>query len=306
MEKRDPVLATVLMLTYRHAPFIGEAIEGVLAQQCGFGYELLIADDCSNDGTRQVVASYIHSHPMGHVIAYTCHGENMGITPNLKWGLARARGSYIAICEGDDCWTDPHKLAKQVEFLESNPAYTLTCGGYRVRHLAPGQTECQLYGHGNFSFGLALLETEWPTKTLTLVFRKNVLLGKPLHVYKHLRDTHMVYLLLSSGPGYYFHGIMGDYRVHPGGVASMASEIVKYRQLYTSFEELQTHQPNKWIGRKYEKNLFHYYRLVTQTQCHVLGRWEACMLLFKIIGRPRLLRPLLRLYFSRLKSRASG
>jgi glycosyltransferase involved in cell wall biosynthesis len=306
MERNEPVLVTVLMLTYRHAHFIGQALEGVLAQQCGFCFELLIGDDHSQDGTRELVTSIIDSHPMGHTISYTCHEEQIGISPNLRWALARAKGRYIALCEGDDYWTDPLKLAQQVEFLEANPSYSLTCGGYQMLHMDSGQMEHRLYGKGNFSFGLADLETEWLTKTLTVVFRKELLMQHDLHKYKYLRDTHMTYLLLSQGPGYYFHRLMGCYRVHPGGVSSMASHLDKYRQLYHSFRELHMHHSNTWIRRKYEKTLFRYYQLVTAPSGYGHCSMEAILLICKVLGKPRYWGRFIYLHYLNCKAWVAG
>lgn len=112
------------MITYGHEKFIGQAIEGVLKQEISFPIELIIADDCSPDGTETIVQSYIENHPNGHWVKYTKHAFNKGINENFKWAFELCKGKYIAMCEGDDYWTDSHKLQKQVDFLENNKEFS--------------------------------------------------------------------------------------------------------------------------------------------------------------------------------------
>ncbi len=121
MEK-VPVVS-VAMMTYNHEPFIRQAIEGVLMQRCSFSYELIIGEDCSTDGTRSVVEEYQRIYP--HIIKPIFHQKNVGAIANQADVLNACRGRYIALCEGDDYWTDPLKLQKQVDFLEQNPDFAI-------------------------------------------------------------------------------------------------------------------------------------------------------------------------------------
>src|SRR5688572_14136755 len=113
-------MVSVCMITYGHEPFIREAIEGVLMQRVEFNIEFIIADDASPDGTEQIIKEYVLSHPKRHCIRYTKHESNKGMIGNLVWAIGECNGKYIALCEGDDYWTDPLKLQKQVDFLEQN------------------------------------------------------------------------------------------------------------------------------------------------------------------------------------------
>ena len=108
------------MITYGHEKFIEETINGVLMQKTNFEVELIIADDCSPDNTESVVKSF-EDHPKFNWIEYTKHKVNKGMMPNFIYALEQCNGRYIALCEGDDYWTDPLKLQKQVDFLEANP-----------------------------------------------------------------------------------------------------------------------------------------------------------------------------------------
>jgi len=116
---------SVCMITYGHEKYIREAIEGVLMQECDFEVELIVTNDCSPDQTDNVIRDIIKNHPKGFWIKYIRHESNIGMMPNFIFALKECKGKYVALCEGDDYWTDPLKLQKQVDFLEINPDYVL-------------------------------------------------------------------------------------------------------------------------------------------------------------------------------------
>ncbi|GAA4853403.1 glycosyltransferase family 2 protein [Luteimonas vadosa] len=117
MLPQSPVVS-VLMITYNHGEYLAEAIEGVLAQQCDFPFELIIGEDASADHTLQVALDYQRRYPG---IVRVVHGpRNVGINANGLRVYQRARGKYLAFCEGDDFWCAPGKLAGQVALLEAD------------------------------------------------------------------------------------------------------------------------------------------------------------------------------------------
>ncbi|SHE91955.1 Glycosyltransferase involved in cell wall bisynthesis [Chryseobacterium arachidis] len=118
-------LVSVVMITYGHEKYIEESINGVLSQVLDAEIELLISDDCSPDNTEIIVKKIIDTHPNGSWIKYIRHTENKGAIPNFAWTISQSTGKYVALCEGDDYWTDPLKLKKQVDFLERNEDYIL-------------------------------------------------------------------------------------------------------------------------------------------------------------------------------------
>lgn len=112
-------LVSVLMTTYNHAPYLSQAIEGVLAQQTPFGVELVLGDDASTDATPAICRDYAERYP-GRV-RLVCGGGNVGWRANYRRTFEACRGRYVAYCDGDDWWTDPLKLSKQVAVLEADP-----------------------------------------------------------------------------------------------------------------------------------------------------------------------------------------
>jgi glycosyltransferase involved in cell wall biosynthesis len=128
-------MASVLMVTYNHAAYVARAIESVLAQRTTFPFEFLIGEDCSTDGTRELVADYAARHP-GR-IRPLLHERNLGGTGrdrNFVRTLAACTGKYVAWLDGDDYWTHPDKLQRQVDYLEARPDHVQCFHAVRVVH----------------------------------------------------------------------------------------------------------------------------------------------------------------------------
>ncbi len=111
-------LVSINMIAYNQERIIAQAIEGVLEQKTTFAFELVIGEDCSTDGTRDIVLDYQKQHP--DIIRVITSDKNVGTGDNWHRVNENCRGKYIAFCEGDDYWTDPRKLQKQVDFMEAN------------------------------------------------------------------------------------------------------------------------------------------------------------------------------------------
>lgn len=134
----DEPLVSISCVTYNHEAFIADAIEGFLKQQTPFPVEILIHEDASTDRTAQIVRAYERAHP--DKIRAICQQENQYSkgTRMSHFNYARARGKYIALCEGDDYWTDPLKLAKQVHLMETHPNVELCF--HAARRIPHGST----------------------------------------------------------------------------------------------------------------------------------------------------------------------
>jgi len=111
------------MITYNHERYISEAIDGILMQECDFEYELVIGEDYSTDNTRKICEQYAAKYP--NKIKLLQSVNNWGMNSNFIRTVKECNSKYIALCEGDDYWTDPLKLQKQVDFLEKNKEYSL-------------------------------------------------------------------------------------------------------------------------------------------------------------------------------------
>lgn len=118
------ITVSIFMLTYNQEAFIAQAIEGVLMQKTTFRIQLVIGEDCSTDATRHICESYAAKY--GDLIKLLPSPiSNQGLIANYMRTIAACNGTYIAICDGDDYWIDQNKLQKQVDFLNSNPDYSI-------------------------------------------------------------------------------------------------------------------------------------------------------------------------------------
>ncbi|MFB6340658.1 glycosyltransferase [Saccharicrinis sp. FJH62] len=116
-------LVTIACATYNQEKYIAQAIEGFLIQRTTFDVEILIHDDASTDNTPNIIREYQKRDERIKVIFQNENQYSQGIKPFVDILSQQAKGKYIAICEGDDYWTDPLKLQKQVDFLETHPEY---------------------------------------------------------------------------------------------------------------------------------------------------------------------------------------
>lgn len=127
-------LVSICCLTYNHEPFIRRALDGFLAQKTTFPYEIVIYDDASTDKTADIIREYAARWPDRiRPLLSTENQYSKGVTnPSGAFNFPRVRGKYIAMCEGDDYWTDPRKLQIQVDYLEKHPGCTLCIHSARV------------------------------------------------------------------------------------------------------------------------------------------------------------------------------
>lgn len=220
MMKKNTV--SVVMITYGHEKFIEQAINGVLMQKCNFDYELIIANDCSPDNTDLIIKNFIKNNPLAYRIKYTAHKHNIGMMPNFMFALESAKGKYIALCEGDDYWTDPNKLQKQVDILEASPDLAISFHNVKVYNEFEN-TETDFY---------SMLRKDKPSQittlntllngnyisTLSVVFRNNHF-KLPAEFKKFTVGDWPLHILNARyGDVYFLDEVMAVYRIHSGGV----------------------------------------------------------------------------------------
>jgi len=112
------VRVSVAMITYGHEEYIKQAIDSILMQKTDFDYEVIIGEDCSPDSTREILQDYESNYPNKFKMLY--REENWGPTKNFYDVLLHCSADYIAVLEGDDFWSSPHKLQKQFDFLDKH------------------------------------------------------------------------------------------------------------------------------------------------------------------------------------------
>ena len=240
---------SVCITTYQHAAFIKKCVTSALDQKTNFPIEIIIGEDESTDGTREICIEYAKKYP--DKIRLFLHSRKNVIfinnNPsgrfNLLWNLHHAKGKYIAWIDGDDYWTDPFKLQKQVDFLETNPEYSMSCTNFSVVDKKGNlieETGWNLKKQNQEITHLQMLEFYTP-KTLTTVCRKQALPKKfPEHSLKCPNGDSFFFSFISqSGPAKFQNINTGCYRVNTGGIWSMKTELKQNEMKYTTFIQLK-------------------------------------------------------------------
>ncbi|WP_223033959.1 glycosyltransferase family 2 protein [Hanstruepera marina] len=254
--KKNPVVS-ICMITYNHEAFIEQAINSVLMQIMEYEFELVVVNDCSTDNTHVIIESLKKSNPKGEFIKYINHSKNIGMISNFIFALKSCRGKYIALCEGDDYWTDQLKLQKQIDFLEKNLDYILIGNNANLcLEKIEKYKQIKKIGSAYEDYTPNDFIKQNPFVTAMTVFRnidfhnlENILLE-----FK-VGDWPLFTYLSSMGKTRFFAKSTGFYRTHSNSVTS------KNRVEYLSFKNELTNRMkhakywNDFFGGKYDKTL---------------------------------------------------
>lgn len=214
-------LVSIICNTYNHVNYIRQCLDGFLMQETNFPIEILVHDDASTDGTADIVREYEDKYPdLIKPIYQTENQYSKGVKVSLKYQYSRAKGKYIALCEGDDYWTDPLKLQKQVDFLETHKDYVIC--GHKFRSFL--QNESRFISIDQNESGTYTLEDFTSQQrfcsTLTVVFKRASINLQELNEYPFLIDSIWFFYILKAGNGYCLNDTMAVYRLHGGGIWS--------------------------------------------------------------------------------------
>jgi len=249
-------MVSVCMITYNHELYIRDALDGVVMQKTNFKIELIIGEDCSNDGTRKICEDYAAKYPK--LIQLLPSDRNLGMSQNGIRTLESCKGNYIALIDGDDYWTDPLKLQKQVDFLENNPEFVLCFHDARIidwnNKIKGNYLKESLKGvidKNKLKRGANILP-------LTLCFR-NVIKEFPNEFFKVPNaDTFLISLLGTYGKGFFLSDIKKScYRHHSLGIWSSKSEFYKQTNRIITY-----HWIRSYYKRKEEIDTYKYFNQI--------------------------------------------
>jgi len=221
-------VVSIFCTTYNHENFIAQTLESFLMQETNFAFEIVVGEDCSTDKTRDIIVSYQQRYP--ELIRLIAFDQNVGRKKNTHTTFAQCRGRYVAKCEGDDYWTDPKKLQKQVDYLEAHPECVLTYGA--VQAFNADGIAYEYIGGTLEDASPQKLQQSVAINTLTTCFRKVVDTLPPEHYVAGYGDLFIWSILGGYGSGHYIDAILPSrYRIHAGGVHSQQSEVKQYMML---------------------------------------------------------------------------
>jgi len=234
------VLVSVCTITYNHEDYIDHALKGAIAQKTDFDYEIVVGEDCSVDRTRTIVDKYAIKYPA--FIKVITSEKNLGAIPNFIRTLNACQGKYIALCEGDDYWTDPLKLQKQVDFLEANHDFAICFHNARKLIQETGDDSRLFFNNPPkdvFTI-MDIIEKNF-IPTLTCVYRNKLFKEFPDWYYDAFPGDWPLHILNAQfGKIKYIDEIMGVYRIHEGGAVSMGKNLIyNYERYIKTFEAIE-------------------------------------------------------------------
>ncbi|WP_163444659.1 glycosyltransferase [Flavobacterium columnare] len=255
------IKVSVCMITYNHEKYIKQAIESILMQKTNFDFELIISNDNSNDTTHKIILDLLEEHIDSKKIKYLHNKKNLGMMPNFIQAIQNCKGEYIALCEGDDYWTDPEKLQKQVDFLDTNKNFAICFHPVNIDYQneiiednitkkVKNHTSIYDLASGNY------------IHTCSVLYRNNLYNSFPEYFYSTPIGDYFLHLLNAQyGDIYRLEETMGNYRIHDTSYWSSKKQnereaiwIEFLKNIKPSFpkkiqkiidKQIKTHQPKK-------------------------------------------------------------
>jgi glycosyltransferase involved in cell wall biosynthesis len=262
-------LVSVCVITYNHEPYIQESLEGILRQVVDFSVEIVVGEDCSTDNTLKICQEYAHLH--SSKINLLPSTKNFGLIQNFVRTLQACQGEYIALCEGDDYWTDPHKLQKQISFLKGFPTMTFCFHAATVLN-ENSKSFYPYYKHRGFKTGI--IRKDWLFEkgggsfcTASAMFKRSILKYPDWFVQAPTGDFPLMLLAVDAGDIGFIDEVMCVYR--SANVQSWSLSFKDFRtyknyfdaeeRMIACFDHDSGHKYSTWISRL---NYLRIYRLI--------------------------------------------
>ena len=282
-------LVSIRCMVYNHEPYLRQCLDGFVMQQTTFPFEAIVHDDASTDGSAAIILEYAEKYP--DIIKPIIETENQyskedGEIRRIIDAAMHPDSKYIALCEGDDYWTDPQKLQIQVSFLEEHPDYSLATHDFKVyedandkfRTIHPidflnDDEEYRTLTIHDYKKGLFF------TQTLTSVYRKDALMNSKFYSYEAKFDMTLFYAILTQGKCVLFNRVMGVYRTHPGSISSSGNSYKFHNS--TDYLLLKVCE----VEGTQDSKEFVYNYLKPHALAEILGkRWNVVRGYFKYLG----------------------
>ena len=219
---------SICTISYNQEKYIAEALDSFLMQRTSFPFEIVVDDDASNDKTAEILLEYQKKFP--NIMNINFHKKNIGATKNFFQNIQRAKGEYIALCEGDDYWTDCNKLQIQADFLSKHPAYVMSFHNIDMKFEENGRFEKSIIKNGRDFTQSELKCANVYCPTCTVMFKKEGLQIKNTYFTIGGGDILLWHLLGCNGKAKFQSNIGNSvYRQHSAGIYAGLDSIEKYK-----------------------------------------------------------------------------
>lgn len=275
---KDPVVS-VCVQTYQHGPYIQKCLEGILMQKTDFSFEILLGEDGSTDGTREICIGYAEKYPEKIRLFLHARENNIRISGqptgrfNHFYNLFHVRGKFIALCDGDDYWKDPYKLQEQVKFLQNHSDFGLIHGNCDLYYQKSGTWKYD--GNKDLANNIKienrkqlfdlLVNGEYQVRTATVLFRQDLLeIHDPENMPFLMADTPLWLILSQKTKFKYIDKVQSVYRVLHGSTSKPFFKNHKLRFILSSAEmrihltEFFNYPISEKLRVKYNKSLINY------------------------------------------------
>lgn len=248
------ILVSISCITYNQEKYISEALESFLMQKTNFKYEILIHDDASTDKTVDIIRKYEKKYP--DIIKPIYQTENQyskGTKINVVYNYPRAQGKYIALCEGDDYWTDNNKLQTQINYMEQHPKCTL-CLHSSIAVSKDNEFLGKLfyYKENRIATAEEIISQTVAGATSSMLFPTSLVSCLPnYYFFAHIGDYPLKIYLASKGCVYHMSKIMSAYRVSVGVTSWILSKDTNYNNSNRVIKMLQGF--NKCTNYQYDE-----------------------------------------------------
>jgi len=305
-------IVSINTITYNHAPYIRQCIEAILMQKTSFPIELVIGEDCSTDGTREIVLDYAQKYP--EIIRVITSDSNVGAKENAKRTNYACRGEYIAFCEGDDCWIDPLKLQKQYDAAKKYNAVMVTHNTIvlKIRDAGGFGVSLELYEEkSGYLEPENIISLKSNIHTSSFFILADILRNLPDWFYQApVYDIPCKMIAASLGQVYYLHEVMSLYRRGISGSWTVGEKndreredsthshfVRDYLEMYKNFDDHTEHMYHSTIRERIKdflsayifKNGYKYLVDITEGREDVIG-----ILIYLSQPTPKILRDQIR------------
>lgn len=281
MLKEENPVVSILCETFNHVKYLTECLESLVMQQTNFKYEILVHDDASNDGTDQIIREFQERYP--DLIKPIIQKENQYSKGVLIWKTFQApriKGKYLCICEGDDYWTDAHKLQKQYDFLENNPDHGMVYTKVKMydqdKHQITGtfgsqySNQAEIYEHNLIPTLSVMIRTEYFFEFLDFMQINN------LNKIWKMSDYPLWLWIAEKSKIHFINEYSAIYRVLRESLSHSSDEIKNYEFRKSTFDiQLYFLNYNKYDKTKYQDRKIYENAVNTRWDARKLRQYDS-------------------------------